>query len=214
MSREIVQENRALVRANREMVEEMRETRIAQDRPHVLVDPDYSYMPALDLVVQNIGRGPAKNIRFTFSPDILNSEGQSLSELAYFKDGLDFLAPGVEVRTFWDMTHQLLPFLEQRGLHDGFDVTVYYESAAGKSYESTWKFDSLRFKGRGYIRRYGMHELADAVRSISKDFHGVAGPGNRALRVSTNTERREKAERLQAAIEAESSREDHQPGES
>ena len=47
VSREIVEENRELGRANLEMVEEMRETRIAQDRPHILVDADYTYQPAL-----------------------------------------------------------------------------------------------------------------------------------------------------------------------
>lgn len=77
VSREIVQENRELVRANREMVEEMRQTRIAQDRPHVLVDLDFTYAPALDIVIRNIGRGPAKNIKFDPLPDLPNARGKN-----------------------------------------------------------------------------------------------------------------------------------------
>jgi hypothetical protein len=137
VSREIVEENCALVRANREMVEEMRETRIAQDRPHILVDVDYTYQPALDILIRNMGRRPAKNIRFDPLPDLIDSRGKNLTDLGYFKDGLDFLAPGAEVRAFWDMSHQLLPYLEQQGTSEGFAITAHYESVTGRVYEST-----------------------------------------------------------------------------
>lgn len=83
-SREALEENRELVRANREIVKEMRETRIAQDRPHVLVEVDYTYSPALDIVIRNIGHGPAKNITFDPLPDLVTHRGVNLSDFAYF----------------------------------------------------------------------------------------------------------------------------------
>lgn len=91
-------------------------------------------------------------------------------------------------------------------------ISAHYESATGRVYESTWKFNPLLFKGRGYIRRYGMHDLAKAVKAMSDDFHKVAGPGFGELRVSTKTERRREAERFEAIMEAEEQRsEDSQP---
>jgi hypothetical protein len=51
--------------------------------------------------------------------------------------------------------------------------------------------------------------LAEAVRTISKDFHGVAGSGE--LRVATKIERQREAERLEAIVEAEEQQsQDHQ----
>ncbi len=148
VSRQVVQENRELVRANREMVEEMRQTRIAQDRPHILVDIDFTYAPAFDIVIQNIGRGPAKNVKFDPLPDLLNSRGKNISDFAYFKDGLDFLAPGAEVRTFWDMSFKLIPSLDQRGNTKGFAITANYESVAGETCSSPWTLNPLLFRER------------------------------------------------------------------
>jgi len=72
------------------------------------VDADYSDRNVIDVVVRNIGRGAAKDISFDFSADMVhgflrqNSEFVPLNELAYFKEGLDFLAPGAELRCAWD----------------------------------------------------------------------------------------------------------------
>jgi len=142
-SREALEENRELVRANREMVKEMRETRIAQDRPHVLVEVDYTYSPALDIVIRNIGHGPAKNITFDPLPDLVTHRGKNLSDFAYFRNGLDSLSPGGEIRTFWDMAHQLIPFLDQQGIDEGFVITARYESVTGETYQSPCKLDPL-----------------------------------------------------------------------
>lgn len=49
-----------------------REIRIAQERPHVIVDADYSDRNVIDVVVRNIGRGAAKNISFDFSADMVH----------------------------------------------------------------------------------------------------------------------------------------------
>ena len=47
-------------------VREMREARVAQERPHVIVDTDHSKPPNVYLVVRNIGKGAAKDISFEF----------------------------------------------------------------------------------------------------------------------------------------------------
>ncbi len=87
-------------------VKELRETRIAQERPHVIVDADYYPDSRVNVVVRNIGKGAAKKITFSFSaPMVVSSnrgriDSRPLNESAYFKDGLDFLAPGAEIVNF------------------------------------------------------------------------------------------------------------------
>lgn len=88
-------------------VHELRETRREQQRPHVIVDADYSNSPLVDVVLRNIGQGAAKDISFKFS-DRMESPGSKqtsdilpISEQPYFKQGMDYLAPGAEIRCFW-----------------------------------------------------------------------------------------------------------------
>jgi hypothetical protein len=85
-------------------VEELRETRIAQERPQIIVDADYYTDQRVNVVVRNIGKGAAKDITFEFSAPMVSSlsqrEGSEIppvNELEYFKRGIDFLAPGAEI---------------------------------------------------------------------------------------------------------------------
>src|SRR5215210_1459944 len=63
----------AYVLFTRNMVKEMREARVAQERPEVIVDADYSDQSIVDVVVRNIGQGAAKEITFEFSAPLESS---------------------------------------------------------------------------------------------------------------------------------------------
>ena len=72
------------VAATRETIDEMRESRRAQERPQVIVDADYSHYFLIYVVVRNIGRGAAKDIAFDFSAPIpFRSAQKSTSHLLY-----------------------------------------------------------------------------------------------------------------------------------
>lgn len=183
-----------------------REARIAQERPQVIVDADYSDRDVVDVVVRNIGKGAAKEIQFHFSAPMVHSfirEGSefvTLNELPYFKDGLDFLAPGAEIRCTWDTYVNLLPLLQEKGLEHGIAITSKYKSLTGDPYETTWKINPLLLSGTPQVRRRGVDDLAKAVQRISKNFDRVTSL--RGLRVITKTEWQQENERLRQEIEA------------
>lgn len=54
-------------------VAEARAARIAQDSPQIQVDVNYSQRTMINIVVRNIGRGAAREIRFHFSAPIESS---------------------------------------------------------------------------------------------------------------------------------------------
>ena len=101
------------------------------------------------------------------------------------------------------MSHTLLPLLEQEEIAEGFTVTANYESPSRRAYESVWSLNPLLFKGRLYIRRLGLHEIAEALRDLSSEFQKVTGSGFKEIKVSTKTERQQEAERLRKEIEEE-----------
>ena len=199
----------AYVLFTRSMVAELRETRIAQDRPLVIVDADYSDQSIIDIVVRNIGKGAAKEVTFEFSAPMVSSmsvredsEASPLNELPYFKEGIDFLAPGAEIRCTWDSYFALLPLLRDRGYEEGISITSRYEDLAGDfAYETKWTINPLRLSGAPHVRRRGMNDLAESVEKIARNFDRVTG--FRELRVVTKTEQRQENERLRAQMEAE-----------
>lgn len=185
-----------------------REVRVSQERPQVIVDTDYSDQDVVDIVVRNIGKGAAKDVTFEFSAPLDSSlssrpgsEALPLNELPYFKQGIEFLAPGAEIRALWDTYVGLFPLLREKGLDEGIRVTSRYESLSGRPYETEWVINPLRLSGAPHVRRRGIDDLAKSVEKMSKNLDRVTQ--SRRLRVMTQTEQRRENERLRKEIESE-----------
>jgi hypothetical protein len=150
------------VMVNRDTLREMRESRTAHERPHVLVTAEYSHGSPVEVVISNIGRGAAENITFEFSAPMessvsyqRDSEVVPLSELPHFRDGLNYLAPRSEIATVWDSHANLVPLLRDMGLHNGITVTSRYESLTGEQYETHWTINPLLMPGNLYATESG-----------------------------------------------------------
>ena len=63
------------IRNLRSQVNEMNQARTTGGRPLIIVTEDYENLPTINLVVQNVGYGPAKNITFEFSSAVESSDG-------------------------------------------------------------------------------------------------------------------------------------------
>lgn len=136
-------------------VQEVRRARIEQQRPHVIVDADYGHRDVVSIVVRNIGVGAAKNISFEFSEPIEstlnhyrdNSKKFIVSDLPYFKEGIDYLAPGSEIRSGWDTYINLLNEPSSEHLREGITVTTRYQDLFDRHYATAWKIDPLKIEG-------------------------------------------------------------------
>jgi hypothetical protein len=83
------------IRVTQTMVQEMREEHTAgSGRPLITVSEDYANLPNMNIIVQNVGQGPAKDITFEFSAPVQSSDGFVLSDLPFFQEGLTSLTPG------------------------------------------------------------------------------------------------------------------------
>lgn len=111
-----------------------------------------------------------------------SSGGFVVSELPYFRDGLDFLAPGGEIYAYWDHLDSLLPFLKEKGLEKGISVTTRYKDLGGKSYATEWLLKPYIYEDHRYVRHSGMDDLVsrlegleEAVRNLSVSEDGSVG---------------------------------------
>jgi hypothetical protein len=73
-----------------------RKSRDDQDRPQIIVDADYTGRFTTNIVVRNIGHGTAKNVTFDFSAPLECTNGRDVTDMPYFKHGINFMAPQTE----------------------------------------------------------------------------------------------------------------------
>ena len=155
-------------RVSQQTLAEMREQRTTMGRPLVIVQEDYDDLPELDVAIRNVSEGAARDITFEFSAPLENSSGFVISDLPYFRDGLDFLPPNGELSCYWDDLNSLIPFLEARNLRGGITVIVRYKDLAGVPYESRWRLNPFLYKDTRLVRRKSMGDLVRAVEKLQE----------------------------------------------
>jgi hypothetical protein len=155
-------------RVSQTTLEEMRSQRTAMGRPLVIVQEDYESLPELDVAIRNVSEGAARDIEFQFSAPIESSNGFVVSDLPYFKYGLDFLPPQGEITCYWDELDSLLPYLESKNLKDGIHVTVRYRDLSDAQYQSQWRLNPFLYKDTRIVRRKGMGDLVNAVERMAR----------------------------------------------
>ena len=146
-------------------VTEMKAAREAENRPYVMLYFDLrAGDPGVDLVVKNTGRSAARCVTFAFDTPLCDSRGHCVSEYSMFANGIPYMPPGFEIRTFFDMTHSIFP--EARATHSWNVGVSYKEETLATQYAANEAIDLEVFRGVTWISRKGMHEMAEELRKI------------------------------------------------
>jgi hypothetical protein len=158
---------------------EARRARDDEDRPQIIVDADYTGRFTTNIVVRNIGHGIAKNITFEFSAPLQSTSGHDVTELPYFRNGINFMAPQTDLPAVWDSYQNVVTNLREKGLTKGITITSYYEDRQGERYETSWTINPLLLEGSGYSEYKGYEDevqaLEDQARSLKKISEAIEG---------------------------------------
>jgi hypothetical protein len=121
------------------LAKETRLLRRAQTDPHlsVWIEPHEREMHWIDMLIENIGAGPARNVEFLATPDFECFKDQPLSRLGFMKKGLPYLAPRQRLRFF--LTNLLEDF--ETKMANPFDLVVRYQAKDGKTFAETFRID-------------------------------------------------------------------------
>ena len=173
-------------RVSRKTLDEMREEHISGGRPQVIVDADYGRLPNVDIAIRNVSSGPAKEVTFEFSAPVESSDGTVISDLPYFKDGLDFMAPDGRISCYWDHLDNLLPLLREKGLERGIMVTTSYKDLAGESYETEWNLNPSVYRQGRYVQHRGMDDLVSTIAELKAAVQETSGKMEESVRRQEN----------------------------
>ncbi len=149
-----------------------RKARQDQDRPQIIDDADYTGRFTTNIVVRNIGSGAAKDISFEFSAPLESKNGWDVTELPYFKNGINFMAPQTDLAAVWDSYQNVVHVLREKDLTEGITITSKYKDLQGESYETEWTINPLLLEGSGYSEFKGYEDqvqaLEDQARALEK----------------------------------------------
>lgn len=151
-----------------QMVREMKKSREEDRRPYVYVDFVFDTSVIL-LMVKNSGRSGAKNIKFLFSPALVSSQNEKISEINMFKEGIKFLPPEIEIKTWFDMG----PSFYKSNLPKTYNVEIEYQNViTDKKYRESFVLDLNARLGITTIGRHTLHDLVEELKKINSTLKG------------------------------------------
>lgn len=168
---------------NRNLVAETIALRKAETDPFVAVyieqsEAEFSFF---DLVIKNIGRGPAFNVSFDVLPDIpiWIEDEYRLTDAAVIADGLEFLAPGQDLKFFFGSYIELTK--------QPITVTVQYFGADCKGnpipFRNHFTLHIEKYAGMSQVGEPPLNSLSKSLDKIGEDIRAIRR-GNSEIRVS------------------------------
>lgn len=155
----------------------------------VSLRPHEAYIHCVMLCIENIGTGAARNIQFrtdlSFKPD----GERALEEVAFLKNGIDYLGPGQKIEHFLVSVIGKLDELKKTPLE--FDITYTDSVKQKEKYVQTFSLDFGEDEGLATIGKSPLFEIAEATKGIQKDVrHLTTGFHKPIVRTETLTEYR------------------------
>ena len=154
------------------LVSETKKMREAQTEPKIsiTIQPREEWINLIDIVIQNIGLGPAYSIKFEINNDFEYAEGKFLSDLGLFKNGLRYMAPNQKLQFF--LTSMVKNFKEK--IEKPFEIKVTYKNATGKIYEDVYPIDFSQLIGLRQLGEPPLYKIAKNIESIRKDIRNFS----------------------------------------
>ena len=159
-------------RLTRSLVRETIKLRKAQTEPNVCTY--IQIMPGIfslsAFVIENIGMGPAYEVRFNLENDYIIFKEDKISELEVFRQGLSYLAPGQKVIPF-------LFFQENKSAHSQppLKISIDFKNSSGDEFRNSYTIIMDRRIGVSDVQKedtgkieYEFHELRSSVQSLTR----------------------------------------------
>lgn len=146
-----------------------RDLRREEARPWVVIDLDVDKSPHMIFIYfQNFGATVARNVRFTFTPQVQSSFCDDVAT-DFLSHTFPTLPPGKRVETLFDSAIGRF----NSDLQMSYEVTSTYEDRTGCEYSDTYVLDINAFKNRHFVSEKGIDDLVKAAEKIGDVLSGV-----------------------------------------
>lgn len=171
------------------LVDETKRMRRAQTEPAlaVYVTPHVRHINLIELVIKNIGLGPAKEITWDLRADMAQLEKRKMKfhQMAIFK-AIHFFPPGEEIRFLFGSANDLLGENSSDPL-PAFHIIAKYKTASGEARSDDFLIDVSVFLGLSRLGAPPEYKIAESLERIEKEFAWLTS-GMKRLKVLTQDE--------------------------
>jgi len=155
------------------ILKEMKESRDQEIAPYVVIYFDIPYGAHwIYLVVKNLGKSVAKDVKLEFQPSLRNSEGAKINDIPLITQGIRSIPPGYEIRTFFDSA---ISYFNKTELPLTYKVKVSYSGGLRLDTRTTEQvMDLFAFKELSFLDEKGVQDLTTEVEKLCKCSSGMA----------------------------------------
>lgn len=144
-------------------------TRLDQSRPYVVVSFEIgrTMLGNIDIVVRNVGAGPAHNVRITADPPLKRADRtgharEPIANARLFNEPFPLMPPGYELRTFFDY----IPKRQNEDLPKRYTFTASYDDGHGHDWTEPNVADLALLDDLLYHEVYSAHHVAERLGEI------------------------------------------------
>lgn len=160
----------------------MREVAVDPDIAAYL-EPNRGAINLIDLIIKNIGNGPAYNVSFSIKQNEPIRKEIKFFETSFINNGIKYLAPNQEFRIYFGSALELFA---DPGVGT-INLAIKYFNNSRSVKNEAFELNINDFKGMMSISNSPLFEIADALNKIANDLHNTIGPEFR-IKVNTKTE--------------------------
>jgi hypothetical protein len=187
----------------RAQVKEARELRQEQARPFVVVDFEPEQSPFMELVVANLGKTMARNVRIKVEPPLKSSLDTAgpvpVAKLKMFTEGIPSLAPGKRMVTLFDS------MIDRKDLNlpNSYQVQLSYEWDGGDPIIDTQRLDLDLYRYRMSVTRHTIHDVNKTLDKIHRLLDKWSAGFEGGLLVLSPEDKRQRDGEFRAWVEEE-----------
>ena len=160
----------------RRLVLESKQLREMTMRPALVVTAEIHeiHINLINLRVENIGGGAARNVRLRTNREFMIGIDRSLNELGLFKRGIPLLGPGRNIETF--LANAIDKVLHQQ---EPLEVTAEYQDATGRKFEEIFLIDFAAFENLSRVGDAPLHTIAKSITQLQENIRNLSNGMNK-----------------------------------
>lgn len=158
-----------LAKATQVLALETKMMREFQTDPKLLVFITSSIVDVIfkNLVVENIGSGPAYNVQFELSNDFTLYDGRKLSEIRIIKEGIPYIPP----KEKYEFVLTDAPYAKYADEY--LTINATYQNSESKSFSEKFIIDFSLWKNLKVINIDGINQIVDKLQKISENLEDL-----------------------------------------
>ncbi len=145
--------------------------RKAQTEPHIsaIIQSKEEYINWIDMIIQNIGLGPAYNVKFEINPDFEDGNIK-LSEVGFIKNGLPYFAPNQKFEFF--LTNLAENYQDK--IKTAFQVKITYENTIHELRSNTYLIDLSQQSSLPKLGVPPIYQISENLKSIDTTLNEIS----------------------------------------